>query len=99
MQSADTDIGIYAADRTRIKVCGITRLEDAIAASHLGVDAVGFVFYDRSPRYIEPIKAGRIIRELPPFVSAVGLFVNPDQEEIDRVLECCALGVIQLHGD
>ncbi len=85
--------------RTRIKICGITRMEDARAASSLGVDAIGFVFYDRSPRYIEPIKAGRIIRDLPPFVSAVGLFVNPTQDEIDEVLEYCALGVIQLHGD
>ena len=85
--------------RTRIKVCGITRLEDALAASSLGVDAVGFVFYDRSPRYIEPMKAAAIIRKLPPFVSAVGLFVNPEQAFIDEVLSLCPLGVIQLHGD
>lgn len=85
--------------RTRIKVCGITRLEDALAASELGVDAVGFVFYDKSPRYIEPTRAAAIIRELPPFVSAVGLFVNPSQQEIDDVLAHCPLGVIQLHGD
>ncbi|MDQ7010844.1 MAG: phosphoribosylanthranilate isomerase [Mariprofundaceae bacterium] len=85
--------------RTRIKVCGITRLEDALAASALGVDAVGFVFYDRSPRYITPMKAAAIIRQLPPFVSAVGLFVNPTQEEIDDVLKYCPLGVVQLHGD
>ncbi len=85
--------------RTRIKVCGITRLEDALEASRLGVDAVGFVFYDKSPRYIEPMKAAAIIRELPPFVSAVGLFVNPSQDEIDAVLACCPIGVIQLHGD
>jgi len=85
--------------RTRLKVCGITRLEDAMAASHLGVDAVGFVFYDKSPRYIEPAKAAAIIRQLPPFVSAVGLFVNPSQMEIDAVLQDCPLGVVQLHGD
>ena len=85
--------------RTRIKVCGITRLEDALAASSLGVDAVGFVFYDRSPRYIEPMKAAAIIRKLPPFVSAVGLFVNPEQAFIDEVLSLCPLGVVQLHGD
>ncbi len=87
------------AIRTRIKVCGITRLEDALAASALGVDAVGFVFYKKSPRYIEPMKAATIIRELPPFVSAVGLFVNPEQSFIDEVLNLCPLGVIQLHGD
>jgi len=85
--------------RTRIKVCGITRLEDALMASQLGVDAVGFVFYDKSPRYIEPMKAAAIIRQLPPFVSAVGLFVNPEQAWIDEVLACCPLGVVQLHGD
>ncbi|MDQ6988645.1 MAG: phosphoribosylanthranilate isomerase [Mariprofundaceae bacterium] len=85
--------------RVRIKVCGITRLEDALSASALGVDAVGFVFYKKSPRYIEPIKAAAIIRQLPPFVSAVGLFVNPTQDEIDAVLDYCPLGVIQLHGD
>ena len=85
--------------RTRIKVCGITRLEDALAASELGVDAVGFVFYDKSPRYIDPMKAAAIIRKLPPFVSVVGLFVNPSQAYIDKVLSSCPLGVIQLHGD
>jgi len=85
--------------RTRIKICGITRLEDALVASMLGVDAVGFVFYDRSPRYIDPQKAAAIVRQLPPFVSAVGLFVNPDQAWIAEVLHHCPLGVIQLHGD
>jgi len=84
---------------TRIKVCGITRLEDALLASQLGVDAVGFVFYPKSPRYIPPDKAAAIIRQLPPFVSAVGLFVNPSQEVIADVLKTVPLGVIQLHGD
>ena len=85
--------------RTRIKVCGITRLEDALVASGLGVDAVGFVFYDKSPRYIEPARAAAIIRQLPPFVSAVGLFVNPSQDFIAEVLQSVPLGVVQLHGD
>ncbi len=85
--------------RTRIKICGITRLEDALEASKLGVDAVGFVFYNKSPRYIDPQKAASIIRQLPPFVSAVGLFVNPSQEFIAEVLQTVPLGVIQLHGD
>lgn len=88
-----------AKHHTRIKVCGITRLEDALTASRLGVDAVGFVFYPKSPRYIAPMEAARIIRKLPPFVSAVGLFVSPEQSEIDNVLQHCPLGVIQLHGD
>lgn len=85
--------------RTRIKICGITRLEDAMEASRLGVDAVGFVFYEKSPRYIEPTAAAAIIRKLPPFVSAVGLFVNPSHDEIASVLQQVPLGVIQLHGD
>ncbi len=85
--------------RTRIKVCGITRLEDALVATALGADAVGFVFYPKSPRYIEPAKAAAIIRQLPPFVSAVGLFVNPTQAFIAEVLQAVPLGVIQLHGD
>jgi len=85
--------------RTRIKVCGITRLEDALAASRLGVDAIGFVFYRKSPRYIEPAKAAAILRQLPPFVSAVGLFVNPTQDEISQLLQHVSLDVVQLHGD
>jgi len=85
--------------RTRIKICGITRLEDALQASNLGVDAIGFVFYPKSPRYIAPQKAATIIRQLPPFVSAVGLFVNPTQDDIASVLQTVPLGVIQLHGD
>ena len=85
--------------RTRIKICGITRLEDALEASRLGVDAVGFVFYKKSPRYIEAQKAAAIIRQLPPFVSAVGLFVNPTQAYIAEILQTVPLGVIQLHGD
>jgi len=85
--------------RTRIKVCGITRLEDAMLAVRLGVDALGFVFYERSPRFVPPPHAASIIRALPPFVSAVGLFVNPTQEEIDATLAQCPLDVVQLHGD
>ncbi len=85
--------------RVRIKVCGITRAEDALLAASLGVDAVGFVFYDQSPRFISPMKAATIIRALPPFVSAVGLFVNPGQGEIDDVLKHCPLDVLQLHGE
>ena len=69
-----------------------------MAASELGVDALGFVFYDKSPRYIDPEKAAAIIRQLPDPVSAVGLFVNPTQQQIDDVLTVCPLDVIQLHG-
>jgi len=87
------------AARTRIKVCGVTRKEDAAFAAALGVDALGFVFYAESPRYIEPAAAAAIIRILPPFVSAVGLFVNASQQEIDTVLDTCPLDVLQMHGD
>jgi phosphoribosylanthranilate isomerase len=87
------------APHTRIKICGITRLEDAQAAVEFGVDALGFVFYGKSPRYIEPEKAAAIMRQLPDSVSAVGLFVNPSQQQIDDVLAICPLDIIQLHGD
>jgi len=85
--------------RVRVKVCGITRIEDALLAARLGADAVGFVFYDKSPRFITPTKAAAIIRALPPLVSAVGLFVNPGQDEIDDALRHCPLDVLQFHGE
>lgn len=85
--------------RTRIKICGITRAEDAARAAALGVDALGFVFYPASPRYIAPVDAAAIVRSLPPFVSAVGLFVNAPQTEIDAALDICPLDILQLHGD
>jgi len=90
---------IRAPRRVRIKVCGMTRIEDARLAASLGVDAIGFVFYDKSPRFISPVKAAAMIRSLPPFVSAVGLFVNPGQGEIDDVLKHCPLDVLQFHGE
>jgi len=88
-----------ALRRVRIKVCGITRMEDALLAASLGADAIGFVFYDKSPRFIPPVKAAAIIRVMPPFVSAVGLFVNSGQNDIDDALKHCPLDVLQLHGD
>jgi len=83
----------------RIKICGITRLQDALAAAALGVDAVGFVFYQKSPRYITPDRAAEIILRLPPFVSTVGLFVNAEQVMVDAVLADCPIDVLQFHGD
>ncbi len=83
----------------RLKICGITRLEDALLASELGVDALGFVFYVKSPRYISPSAANTIIKQLPPFMTAVGLFVNPSQQDIDDTLSICELDAVQLHGD
>jgi phosphoribosylanthranilate isomerase len=87
------------AKYTRIKICGITRLVDAKVASELNVDALGFVFYGKSPRYIRPEKAAAIIQQLPGSISAVGLFVNPTQQQIDEMLKECPLDIIQLHGD
>ncbi len=84
---------------TRIKICGITNLEDAQYAVAAGADALGFVFYERSPRYIHPEKAGQIVSELPPFVTTVGLFVNAASDIIRQTMRVAGLGVVQLHGD
>jgi len=83
----------------RIKICGITRLEDAKRAVSLGVDALGFVFFAGSPRYVEPVVAADIIRELPPFVTKVGLFVNAATDQVKEILETTRIDFVQYHGD
>jgi phosphoribosylanthranilate isomerase len=83
----------------KIKICGITNLEDALMSVEAGADALGFVFYDKSPRYISSEQASEIIRHLPPFVQTVGLFVNETAETINRLADYCRLDIIQLHGD
>ena len=83
---------------TRIKICGITRLEDALEAVRLGVNAIGFVFAD-SPRRISSKAAREIALELPPFVDKVGVFVNEEISEIKELYSYCRLNYIQLHGD
>ena len=83
---------------TRVKVCGITRVEDALAAARVGVDAVGFVFYPPSPRYVAPERARDITAMLPPFVSTVGLFVDADAATVAATLRAIRLDYLQFHG-
>ena len=83
---------------TRVKVCGITRVEDGLAAARVGVDAVGFVFYPGSPRYVAPARARDIAAMLPPFVSTVGLFVDADAATVAATLRAIRLDYLQFHG-
>lgn len=87
------------AQRIRIKMCGITSLEDALAGVEAGVDALGFIFYEKSPRYIEPQLARLIIEQLPPFVDTVGVFVDRNRKEVEEIVRFCSLGYVQLHGN
>ena len=83
----------------KIKICGITNLDDALLAIDAGADALGFVFHTASPRHLFPEQAARIIRHLPPFVQTVGLFVNETATTIKETAERCGLDIIQLHGE
>jgi len=85
--------------RTRIKVCGITRLDDALRAADLGVDALGFIFWPGSPRYVPPLDAAAIASALPPFVATVGVFVDQPLDEIRTIAHGVGLSAIQLHGE
>lgn len=83
----------------RIKICGITRVEDALAAAAAGADAIGLVFYASSPRAVSIQQAQAIVRALPPFVTTVGLFVDASEADIRLILEQLPLDLLQFHGD
>lgn len=85
--------------RVRIKYCGITNVEDALAAIDLGVDALGFVFHPPSPRYVEPERVRAIIAELPPLVCKVGLFVNHEPDAVREIVAMTGIDLVQYHGD
>ena len=82
-----------------VKVCGVTRLDDARAAVDAGASAIGFVFWPNSPRFVDPYRARAIAGKLPPFVTAVGLFVNQSVGYVNGVASLVRLGAVQLHGD
>lgn len=85
--------------RTRIKICGITREEDLLCAVAAGADALGFVFHPSSKRYVSPSHASELCAALPPFVTSVALFVNPDRSFVDEVIHEMSPATLQFHGD
>ena len=84
---------------TRIKICGLTREEDVDAAVAAGADAIGFVFYPPSPRYLSPRRAAELVRRVPSFIDVVGLFVNEAPESLLAVCEAVPINLLQFHGD
>jgi len=83
----------------RVKICGITRLQDALLAVHCGADALGFVFYEKSPRHVSAAQAAVLCAALPPFVTTVGLFVDAAPGVVESVLALAPLDLLQFHGD
>ena len=83
----------------KVKICGITNAEDAVAAVDAGADALGFMLYPPSPRGVTREVAAQIIRQLPPFVAKVGVFVNPSEEEVRLAITGCGLDTLQFHGE
>ena len=83
----------------RVKICGITNIEDAVAAAEYGADAIGFVFQPKSPRAITPETAKNIVSALPPFITTIGVFVNESKLEIERIIRYVGLNIVQLHGN
>ena len=90
---------MIGGESMRVKICGITNLRDALQSIEAGADALGFVFYEKSPRYISPKDAKMITEQLPPFVERVGLFVEETPEEIDRVCRESGMSLAQIHFD
>ncbi len=84
--------------RTRVKICGITNLEDAETAVAAGADALGFIFVPETPRYIKPTEAAQIMRMLPPFITTVGVFRNAEHKIVEDIAAQCGLTAVQLHG-
>lgn len=83
----------------QVKICGITRVEDAVVAVEGGADAIGLIFYPGSKRFVAPKVAASIISNVSPYTSVVGLFVNADAQQVEEVLSCCPLSQLQFHGD
>lgn len=84
--------------RTRVKICGITSVEDGLSAAQLGADALGFVFYDKSPRVVEINQAWAIFNALPPFITRTGLFVNPSADAVQQAIDTLGIDLLQFHG-
>lgn len=84
---------------TKVKICGITSLDDALMAVDAGADALGFVFFEKSPRCVGPDTVARIIEGIPPLVQTVGLFVNAELDFVNRTADGCGLDIVQLHGE
>lgn len=85
--------------RTRIKMCGLTREKDVVAGIDAGLDALGFIFYEKSPRNVEPDFVRSMVAQMPPFTECVGVFVNREREEVEEIIEYCRLTYAQLHGN
>ena len=86
-------------EQLKVKICGLTNLDDALAAAEAGADAVAFVLYRKSPRSVDPSTVRMIVRALPPFVLPVGVFVNESADAVRNTMDTCGLALAQLHGD